>query len=915
MATGASVLTSVRRDPQARPKRRDCNGPPHGANRPEANEPGLGHVGDFEIVSMIGRGGMGCVYRARDRRLGREVALKCPRPDLLTRQGFKRRFLKEARAASRLQNPNVATVFEVFEEGGVPWLAMELADRGSLRSQLIHGAGFSVEEVVEHSEGLAGALYAAHTAHILHCDINPNNVLVGSDGRLRLTDFGLARAHSSDPALGSGESTLTATSGPDPVGNGAGTRGYMSPEQVLGRDLDPRSDIFCLGLVMYEMCTGEPAFPSSSESWLDALLHHDPAPIQRFKQDVPPELERIILKCVAKRADERYQTAEDLRADLRVLRRRLESGSGSDPLLQSAMRRRRPAGTRIGLAACGMLALGAAVFWLITRGNPTGLDITDWAPRQLTGAPGWEAEPAIAPDGTVLAYSSNESGNSDIWLLDLAGGSTMPLTRGPGDDRNPVWFPDGSSLAFASDRSGQWCLWKIPRLGGQPVLLVENARYPAISPQGDRLAFSREEQSGLLRLAVADLHSGETRFVSSAGDGLWDHVDPTWSPDGRRLCYADFRDLWVVELGGGEPRRLTDEHGIDGGPVWSPCGRFILFSSARDGNHGLWTVPVSGDRPKRVTFGTGPVRHPCLSADQAALAYSTLDENRALVVLDVLKGTRNLASTRRKVNTPEIANDGSGIVYSSNRSGKYDLWYQPLHEGRVNGPAVRVTDHEGSAATPDLSPDGRWVAYFRVVGGQRDVWLVPTVGGIPTRITEHPGVDVHPVFSPDGASLAFVSDRVGFEQVWVIGIRDGARAGTARQVSHAPAVVLFPAWSRDGTSLAYVSDGEVWVVDVTDVGSDLQATQGAEAQEVAWLPSGKELLVSGTWGGEHSEIRRVSLLDGSVRPFEPVLEFGSEVDTASFSIDGQGRWLTFQKVETKGDIWILRRHGDDQDAS
>jgi serine/threonine protein kinase len=284
-------------------------------------------VGSFEILGEIGRGGMGIVYRARDTQLGRMVALKCPKREVLAQPEFRKRFLNEARTASKIMHPHITAVFEVFEEDDVPWMAMELVDGDSIRSIISDRNPMSCEDVLKHAEGLTDALRVAHSSGVLHMDINPNNILVGRDGRARLSDFGLARAWI-DPTTDPGSSQVSTHSQSSSSGV-AGTRGYMSPEQALGKPIDPRSDVFSLGAVLYEMCTGRPAFhdPVTGE-WLDALLHREPQPISRVNHDVPIEFEEVVRKSLAKRTFQRYQSANEMLLDLRAVRRKLESDSG-----------------------------------------------------------------------------------------------------------------------------------------------------------------------------------------------------------------------------------------------------------------------------------------------------------------------------------------------------------------------------------------------------------------------------------------------------------------------------------------------------------------------------------------------------------------------------------------------------------
>ena len=340
-------------------------------------EPGT-VIGHYQVLAELGRGGMGVLYRARDLKLDREVALKRPYPSLVPDLAQRQRFEREARAAAQLAHPHIVPIFEVLEQDGVPWIAMELVHGRSLRSLLELGEPLPLPEVLRHAEAMAGALSAAHARGILHRDVNPKNIMVTTDGRALLTDFGLARVtRDRNP-----DSDTTETQENDVTRAGAvlGTPGYMSPEQALGRPVDPRSDLFCLGAVLYEMCTRERAFSASgSGNVLDAVLHHEPPPITRVRTDAPPELERIVRKLLSKDAEERYQDAADVVADVRALRRQVEwerYGSGRS---QPAATQRPPGRRRLLATALAVVAVLAA--WLVLRptpARPIAFNERDW---------------------------------------------------------------------------------------------------------------------------------------------------------------------------------------------------------------------------------------------------------------------------------------------------------------------------------------------------------------------------------------------------------------------------------------------------------------------------------------------------------------------------------------------------------
>jgi len=853
---------------------------------------------------------MGVVYRARDLKLEREVALKCPHPDLLERPGFRQRFIGEARASSKLMHPNITTVFEVFEEDGVPWMAMELIDGASLRSLLSGHHPLQMENVLQHAEGLTDAVRLAHTGGILHRDINPNNILVGKDGRARLSDFGLARARVELEEKGwySEGSTLDGTSG-----GVVGTRGYMSPEQALGKPVDPRSDVFSLGVVFYEMCTGEPAFarPGSAD-WLDALLHRDPPLITKINADVPSEFENIVHKAIAKRSFQRYQSANEMLLDLRALRRRLETDSdhqwsGFVPTTR---------GRKIWYGIASLAAAAIIVFGGLTMMSNRSDRQPPISPthHRITTAPGWDGQPALSPEGSMIAYCSERSGNLDIYVVHKTGGEPLQLTTHSGSDSDPAWSPDGSTIVFVSDREGEPSIWRIPPLGGIPVMLVPDATDPAISPDGQRIAFARAGPSGLPRIHVAPLDDpSDARVLTSDDRGLWQHQHPTWSPDGRMLCYADFRDLWVVPSDGGTPHRLTHEDAVDLEPEWSPDGEHIVFSSGRDNTFALWRLNATGGDPERLTPGTAGEREPSLSGDGTELAYSTHQANPDIIILDRKTGNRKTIAGVTMENEPAVAPDGTSLVFVSDRQGICDLWLQPVIDGHPEGNPRRLTDHPGSVALPNFSPDGRWLTYHRVLDGQRDVWIVPVTGGVSQRITDDPAADIQPTFSPDGTRLAFVSNRDGIDNIWVVPVADGRRSGQPQQITRGTSSIIFPDWSPDGQRIACVvtrgNEKEVNILEVESGASPIQLSHGAGAIRAKWSSSGEELLVSGTWGGDRVSLRTVSLSDGSSHPFEPELVLGPVDSNAGlFASDSGGRLLVYVVVERRGNIWLTEMY-------
>jgi Tol biopolymer transport system component len=567
------------------------------------------------------------------------------------------------------------------------------------------------------------------------------------------------------------------------------------------------------------------------------------------------------------------------------------------------------------LAFAALLTAGLAAWaWLPARqsGAPVGML------RQLTSAPGWESEAAISPDGRFVAYSGNVAGVADIWIVDARGGEPRRLTASPARDRHPAWFPDGSALAFVSDHEDQAAVWTVPRAGGAPVLLLANADEPAISPDGTRLAFVRPGDRGEGRIFVAPISDlASARAITRNRDGLWNHQQPAWSPDGDTVCYAAGRDLWIVPAGGGSARRLTTDGEYDREPWWAPDGRHVYFSSYRDGNAAIWRVPTSGGRPERITAGSSSEWFPSVSRDGSHLAYATYTENPDVFVRDLVSGAERRIGGVRDEAEPVLAPDGRSVAFTSDRiGGRADLWHQALSAtGEPEGEPRRLTETSGSVSQPSYSPDGRWIAYHQVITGQRDIWVVAVTGGPPVRVTDDPAIDIHPEWSPDGRAIVFVSERFGAQRLWIVPMADGRPSGPARPLNPAEGDAAdrrteeAPAWSPDSSAIAFIvandRDGrEVWTAAASG-GEARPLTTGARAQRVAWDPSSHLLLVSGYWGSDQISIRRIDATVPGAPPSDPLAWLGAIPTLIDFSLSRDGRLLAFARPEPRGDVWIL----------
>jgi len=852
-------------------------------------------LGHYRIEALLGAGGMGEVFRARDLRLGRDVALKVL-PRAFSQDAERvARFEREARILASLNHPNLLVIYDVGEDGPFRFTVTELLEGKTLRD-VLDGGPFGRDRSVNTALQILKGLGAAHARGVVHRDLKPENIFVGPEGHVKILDFGLATQPSPRPGTSSEETApLGARTTP---GGLLGTYQYMAPEQLRGEPVDPRADLFAVGLLLFEMLTGRHAFARPSPAEVVAALLREPATDPRaFDSSIPESLSLAVLQCLEKRPKDRPSRASDLAQRLSG-----KASPDSRPGLRNILQRRRL------LIWIGLLSgVSAVLFWIVLGRGGDGPPAVQ--PRQVTAGTSVESEPALSPDGRTVAYAAETGGRRDVWISDVGGGPALRLTADGESNRSPAWFPDGSALAFVSWRGGRPGIWKVGRLGGAPVSLLKDAEDPAVSPDGSLLAFTRAGRDGFLRIGVASLDApGEARLLSDGSGGIWDHRHPSWSPDGRVLCYEDHNDLWLLPLDGGPVRALTRDDPPDTFPRWAPDGDHIYFTSLREGTSAIWRVSTGSGRTERITLGAGSEVASSLSRDGRRLAYSTSINRGGLVLVNLATGDRTSLRPGREAYEPDLSPDGTSLVFTSNRGGRFDLWRVPLDGGRPAGEPERLTETKGSCSHPTFSPDGKWIAYHRLEEGKRDVWLLPSVGGESFRVTGEGSSDFLPEWSPDGRFLAFISDRSGSNEVWAVPVTDGRASESWERLTRLGIGLFGFAWSPDGQSLACVAgtagSSDVWLCPLGG-GEARRLTYEAGARFVAWDAPGRRLLVTGTWGGAKSGIRAVSPETGvlapvpETRPSEP----GGEPQDCGVSADG--RLLVFYEAAASGDIWVL----------
>ena len=729
-------------------------------------------VSHYRILEKLGSGGMGEVYRARDTRLRRDVALKILPKAMADDAERMARFEREAHLLASLNHPNIAAIYGLEESNGIRALVMELAEGPTLAERIAgahgtrpgggeRGSPLPLDEHLGTAKQIAEALEYAHERGIIHRDLKPANVKITPEGTVKVLDFGLAKMldpQGSQSALNPNNSPALSAMG-TASGMILGTAAYMGPEQAKGQRVDRRCDIWAFGCVLYEMLSGCKAFPGETISEVLAAVIKSEPDWSTLPAATPVGIQRLIRRCLQKDVRQRLQAIGDARIAIEETLSG-DVGAGLVPARTETVTGR-PQGSplrRILLWASGVLAgalIAGLAVWKFTLPAPQ----SSMHFSAVTNFAGVQAQPALSPDGRSVAFVSNRDGPYEIYVGLVSGGNLVKLADDANFKARPCWSPDGTQIAYRRlNHSGIWDIWEAPALGGTPRRLILNALDPAWSPDGQTLAYANSATGALW---TSDLAGQSARRVAAPDSCDERYGEPRFSPNGHELAfvsklYGPYGFLEVADLTSGKVRELAHNETLALSPAWSADGKFLYFASSRGGTMNVWKIARTGGEPEQITAGQGDDAQLDVSADGKRIAFSTFRANLGIAQLNLetKPGEPNLkaltADPARSHTAPAYSPDGKHLAYFSNLKGvePEGIWL-----GNTDGSnAVELVQESRYANVfPHWTPDGNWLVYYSFASSHGEYRRISVSGGAPQTLVENENDEAYLFdFGPDG---------------------------------------------------------------------------------------------------------------------------------------------------------------------